>query len=139
MKRTEPQFAVCIRNKDYPASLELRKLYRVIGDAEAAKHQQIRVVDESGEDYSIRKNISSPSPYLKPPNVQCCAPLRSSKSALRSLTSVFATWWKVDFCEATGHSRIDRFHDALNMRAKARPLLQPEDDNRDFAVRKILR
>jgi hypothetical protein len=51
MKRTEPQFVVCIKNKDYPASLELRKLYRVISDAEAAKHQQLRVVDESGEDY----------------------------------------------------------------------------------------
>jgi hypothetical protein len=51
MKRTEPQFVVCIRNKEYPASLELRKLYRVIADAEAAKHQQFRVVDESGEDY----------------------------------------------------------------------------------------
>ena len=51
MKRTEPQFVVCIRNKDYPASLELRKLYRIIADAEAAKHQQLRVVDESGEDY----------------------------------------------------------------------------------------
>jgi hypothetical protein len=51
MKRTEPQFVVCIRNKEYPASLELRKLYRVIADAEAAKHQQLRVVDESGEDY----------------------------------------------------------------------------------------
>jgi len=51
MKRTELQFVVCIRNKDYPASLELRKLYRLIADAEAAKHQQLRVVDESGEDY----------------------------------------------------------------------------------------
>jgi hypothetical protein len=51
MKRTEPQFVVCIKNKDYPASLELRKLYRVIADTEAAKHQQLRVVDESGEDY----------------------------------------------------------------------------------------
>jgi len=51
MKRTEPQFVVCIRNKDYPASLELRKLYRVISDAAAAKHLQIRVVDESGEGY----------------------------------------------------------------------------------------
>ena len=51
MKRTEPQFVVCVRNKDYPGSLELRKLYRLIADAEAAKHQQLRVVDESGEDY----------------------------------------------------------------------------------------
>ena len=51
MKRSEPQFVVCIRNKDYPASLELRKLYRVVPDASAAKLGQIRVIDESGEDY----------------------------------------------------------------------------------------
>lgn len=44
-------FAVCVRNEDYPASLELRKLYRVIDDGFATQHQLIRVVDESGEDY----------------------------------------------------------------------------------------
>ena len=51
MKRSEPQFVVCVKNKDYAASLELRKLYRVIPDATAAKLRQIRVIDESGEDY----------------------------------------------------------------------------------------
>ena len=51
MKRTEPQFVVCIRNKQYPASLELRKLYQVLPDQAAAKHGQVRVIDESGEDY----------------------------------------------------------------------------------------
>jgi len=51
MNRTETPFAACIRNKDYPASLELRKLYCVISDAEAAKRHQIQVVDESGENY----------------------------------------------------------------------------------------
>ena len=51
MKRTEPQFVVCVENKDYGASLELRKLYQVIPDARAAKLRQMRVIDESGEDY----------------------------------------------------------------------------------------
>ena len=51
MKRSEPQFVVCVKNKDYAASLELRKLYRAIPDAVAAKLRQIRVIDESGEDY----------------------------------------------------------------------------------------
>jgi len=51
MKRTEPQFVVCIRNRQYPASLELRKLYQVLPDQAAAQHGQIRVIDESGEDY----------------------------------------------------------------------------------------
>jgi hypothetical protein len=44
-------FVVCVRNDDYPASLELRKLYPVLEDAFAAQHEMLRVVDESGEDY----------------------------------------------------------------------------------------
>ena len=50
MKR-EKSFVVCIVNKGYGASLELRKLYEVIPDEAAGKLHQIRVVDESGEDY----------------------------------------------------------------------------------------
>ena len=45
------QFAVCIKNEGYPASLEVRKIYKVIPDTSAGKHQYIRVIDESGEDY----------------------------------------------------------------------------------------
>ena len=51
MKRTEPRFVICIKNKDYGASLELRKLYQIVADDAAAKLHQIRVIDESGEDY----------------------------------------------------------------------------------------
>jgi hypothetical protein len=54
MKRTEPQFVACVKNvknKDYAASLELRKLYRVLPDPAAAKLGQLRVIDESGADY----------------------------------------------------------------------------------------
>jgi hypothetical protein len=40
-----------VRNEDYEASLELRKLYPVLEDAFGAKHGMIRVIDESGEDY----------------------------------------------------------------------------------------
>jgi hypothetical protein len=61
MRPTEPQprFAICVKNKDYPASLELRKLYRVVADPAAAKHHQLRVIDESGEDYLYPENILS--------------------------------------------------------------------------------
>jgi hypothetical protein len=45
------QFAICVQNEGYPASLELWKIYRVIPDEKAEKHQLVRVVDESGEDY----------------------------------------------------------------------------------------
>ena len=46
-----PQFAVCLFNADYPASLELHKIYRVIPDEEAARDGDIRIIDESDEDY----------------------------------------------------------------------------------------
>jgi hypothetical protein len=50
-KNLESQFVVCVKNDDYPASLELRKIYQIVPDAQAAEHRLVRVVDESGEDY----------------------------------------------------------------------------------------
>lgn len=47
----EHQFAICIDNRGYEVSLEIRKLYEVLLDADAEKHGQIRVIDESREDY----------------------------------------------------------------------------------------
>ena len=44
-------FVICIDNSDYPASLERRKIYEALDDPDAEKHGQVRVVDESGEDY----------------------------------------------------------------------------------------
>ena len=44
-------FVICISNEDYPASLERRKLYEVIPDADAEVLGQLRIKDESGEDY----------------------------------------------------------------------------------------
>ncbi len=45
------QFAICIHNDGYPASLEVRKIYQVLSDPVAAQSHHLRVVDESGEDY----------------------------------------------------------------------------------------
>ncbi len=50
-RRLLSRFVVCINNRDYPASLELHKIYRVLPDPEAALEGDIRIVDESGEDY----------------------------------------------------------------------------------------
>lgn len=38
----------------YPASLELHKAYRIVADADAARDDDVRIVDESGEDYLYR-------------------------------------------------------------------------------------
>jgi len=40
-----------VKNDGYAVSLERRKLYVAFADAQAAKHGQLRIVDESGEDY----------------------------------------------------------------------------------------
>jgi hypothetical protein len=50
------QFALCLDNEGYPASLEVGKLYRVVPDEEAAAHGYMRVIDESGEDYAFTAN-----------------------------------------------------------------------------------
>ena len=42
---------LCVENTNYPAPLERHKIYHVIGDRQASKHGQVRVIDESGEDY----------------------------------------------------------------------------------------
>jgi hypothetical protein len=42
---------VCIDNSGYEASLERRKIYLSLADTTASKLGQLRVIDESGEDY----------------------------------------------------------------------------------------
>lgn len=59
-KQSLPEFVVCINNVDYPASLELHKIYRVLADEDAASEGDIRIIDESGEDYLY------PSSYFTP-------------------------------------------------------------------------
>ncbi len=44
-------YVVCIDNTDYTASLEKHKIYRVVRDEAAMDDGDIRVIDESGEDY----------------------------------------------------------------------------------------
>jgi hypothetical protein len=55
-RRRDAQFAVCIDNEGYKASLELGKLYRVVPDKDAQSHGLVRVIDESGEDYAYSSN-----------------------------------------------------------------------------------
>jgi hypothetical protein len=50
-KKPALKFAVCVSNDEYEASLELHKIYRVLQDEDAAADGDVRVIDESGEDY----------------------------------------------------------------------------------------
>ena len=65
MKRAERNFVVCVSNKAYPASLEVRNVYQSIPDDEAAKRHHVRVIDESGEDYVYPEEYFVPIQLLQ--------------------------------------------------------------------------
>jgi hypothetical protein len=50
---TVNQFAVCLDNQGYEASLEVGKIYCVINDEQVKASGLIRIIDESGEDYAF--------------------------------------------------------------------------------------
>jgi hypothetical protein len=80
-RRGQPiKFVVCVKNSGYPASLELHKIYRMVPDPQAMRERDVRVVDESGEDYlypaewfvavdvprRVRTSLLRRSPRLQP-------------------------------------------------------------------------
>jgi hypothetical protein len=54
------QLVVCVKNEGYPASLEKRKIYVALPDPVAERHGQLRVIDESGEDYLYPRRFFIP-------------------------------------------------------------------------------
>ena len=48
-------FVVCIDNRGYEASLERNKIYLTVADADAESAGDVRIMDESGEDYLYSK------------------------------------------------------------------------------------
>src|SRR5438552_8742171 len=66
MRASGKQFVVCLKNKGYEVSLERRKIYQVLPDPEAAKHRQVRVIDESGEDYLYPQAFFAPIELSQP-------------------------------------------------------------------------
>jgi hypothetical protein len=59
-RRTSPRLLVCVENRGYGVSLEKRKIYVSLPDPAAAKHNHVRVIDESGEDYLYPKHFFLP-------------------------------------------------------------------------------
>lgn len=49
-------YMICVSNRGYEASLEIRKVYEILADKTAEQHHQLRVIDESGEDYLFPKD-----------------------------------------------------------------------------------
>lgn len=58
--KSSVEYVVCIHNKEYPTSLEQHKIYRRIPDNDAASDGDIRVIDESGEDYLYSSSLFVP-------------------------------------------------------------------------------
>ena len=56
MAKTAKRLVICLVNAGYEASLERRKIYVALSDSRAEKLGQIRVIDESGEDYLYDKD-----------------------------------------------------------------------------------
>ncbi len=54
------KFLLCVGNEGYAASLEIRKLYEKIPDKEAERNDQVRIIDESGEDYLYPSKFFAP-------------------------------------------------------------------------------
>ena len=57
---THPNFVICTRNEGYEVSLEVRKLYQLVPDPTAKDHKQIRIIDESGEDFLYPDYLFAP-------------------------------------------------------------------------------
>ena len=58
--RNQRRYVLCVENTGYPTSLEIRKIYRTLSDAVAARRGLARVIDESGEDYLYPKDYFVP-------------------------------------------------------------------------------
>jgi hypothetical protein len=59
-KSPSQRLVICLDNEGYAASLERRKIYVALSDADARKSGLVRVIDESGEDYLYPKSSFSP-------------------------------------------------------------------------------
>jgi len=60
MAKTAKVLVICVKNDGYGVSLERRKLYVSIADPAAERHELLRVVDESGEDYLYPRKFFVP-------------------------------------------------------------------------------
>jgi hypothetical protein len=78
MSKPSKQFVICVNNEGYWASLEKRKIYVALRDPAAEKHAQLRVIDESGEDYLYQRHFSVRSCCRSPSRRQSWLPLDRS-------------------------------------------------------------
>ena len=84
-QKTLSTFAICIDNSEYPASLELHKIYRVLPDEDAQSDGDLRIIDESGEDYLFPADyfvaVDLPLPVARTLNRSFAHPIRGATSS----------------------------------------------------------
>ena len=63
------RFVLCVQNRGFAASLEVRKVYRLKSDPEALQRGLLRILDESGEDdlYPARLFVPLDAPRADAP------------------------------------------------------------------------
>lgn len=60
------RFVVCLNNTEYPVSLGLYKIYQLLPDKDTEVDGDMRIIDESGEDYLYPAMLFAPMNL--PPN-----------------------------------------------------------------------
>jgi hypothetical protein len=69
MAKAAKRLVICVDNSGYEVSLERRKIYLALPDAKAESLGQVRVIDESGEDYLYPKKafveVALPQPIRR--------------------------------------------------------------------------
>jgi hypothetical protein len=69
MAKVAKKLVICLDNSGYEVSLERRKIYVAVPDARAEKLGQVRIIDESGEDYLYPKDsfveVALPQPVRR--------------------------------------------------------------------------
>ena len=68
IKSDTQHYVLCISNEKYSASLESRKIYQCVPDTQAEAHGQVRVIDESREDYLYPRGLFIPIEIPKEAN-----------------------------------------------------------------------
>ena len=79
------EFAVCIRNGEYEVDLVVGKIYRVLRRKRNDRPSDIRIVDESGEDYLYPQewfvSVDLPAKARKATPARCGVPRLASWGA----------------------------------------------------------
>jgi hypothetical protein len=82
VQQSSRSFALCVEDGGLE-DLEVRKLYQILPDREAAREGYIRVVDESGEDYMYPSDLFIPVRLPAAVVRRLKGPVRSRTAAAR--------------------------------------------------------